>query len=80
MVRLPDIVALVKPRIHKLLLVAEAALPEGQFAAFRKIVLDELGNSGLNKDLEELFGKGQDHKDRSGTGRNTLAGKEVDHD
>jgi hypothetical protein len=80
MVKLWDIVALVKPRINRLLSVAEAALPPHQFAAFRKIVLDELGNSGLNKDLEALFGEGQDRKDRTGAGGNTLAGKEVDHD
>jgi hypothetical protein len=79
MVRLQDIVELVKPRINRLLTVAEAALPESQFMAFRKVVLRELGNSGLNKDLEALFGKGQEHKDRNGAGGNTLAGKEDDH-
>jgi len=35
----------------RLLLLAEAALPQRQFQAFRKLVLDEIGNTGLEQDL-----------------------------
>lgn len=66
MVELQDIVALLNPRKNRLLLYAEAALPERQFSAFRKLVLDELGNSGLIKDLEGLYGMEQDTKGRQG--------------
>ena len=79
MVRLQDIVELLNPRKNRLLLYAEAALPERQFAAFRKLLLDELGNGGLIKDLERLDGTGQDTKDRHGAGRHIHAGKEADH-
>lgn len=48
-------------RKNRLLLVAQAALPESQYEAFRKIVLDELGKSGFQKELEETFRR---HKDR----------------
>ena len=60
MTRLQDIVELINPRKNRLLLCAEAALPERQFIAFRKLLLDELGNSGLIGDLEELLSKGRD--------------------
>ena len=81
MVRLQDIVELLNPRKNRLLLYAEAALPERQFAAFRKLLLDELGNGGLIRDLEGLYGTGQDRdtKDRHGAGRHIHAGKEADH-
>ena len=39
----------------RILLVAEASLPESQFKAFRKMVLDDLGKNGLEKELKELF-------------------------
>jgi len=45
----------IKPRLSRVLLFAESALSEGQFRAYRKLVLDEFGNSGLEKELEELF-------------------------
>ena len=79
MVKLQDIVELLNPRKNRLLLYAEAALPERQFAAFRKLLLDELGNGGLIKDLERLYGTEQDTTDRHGTGRHIHAGKEADH-
>lgn len=42
-------------RKNRLLLVAQAALPASQYEAFRKIVLDELGKSGFQKELEDAF-------------------------
>ncbi len=63
-----DVTALINKRVHKVLGVAEAAIPgEKQFEAFRKITLDEFGKNGLLKDLEELD---DDKKERDGKGRN----------
>lgn len=76
MVTLNAVMDTIKPRINRLLLYAESSLPEHQFKAFRKLVLDELGNSGLNKDLERLFDK-EAPQDRQESGRNTYAKKEV---
>jgi hypothetical protein len=44
-----------RPRLNNILLVAESALPERQFKAFRKLMLDCFGKSGFGKDLDELF-------------------------
>jgi len=46
---------LINPRINQLLLVAQSSLPDSQFQAFRKIMLNEFGNSGLGKELDRLF-------------------------
>jgi hypothetical protein len=54
---------LINPRINQLLLVAETALPPSQFQAFRKITLNEFGNSGLGKELDRLF-KEKQYKER----------------
>lgn len=42
-------------RKNRLLLTAQVGLPEHQFDAYRKILLDELGRNGLEKDLEEVL-------------------------
>ena len=60
-------------RKNRLLLTAQVGLPENQFDAYRKILLDELGKNGFEKDLEEAL----QHMERHGMGRNTHAGKEV---
>jgi hypothetical protein len=59
------IVALINARKNRLLLVAEAALPASQFQAFRRVVLDEFGKSGLEKELERMFHE-DGNKDRHG--------------
>ena len=61
-------------RKNRLLLTAQVGLPENQFDAYRKILLDELGRNGFEKDLEEVL---MQHTERNGTGRNTHAGKGV---
>lgn len=66
----------IKPRLNRILTVAESALPERQFRAFRKLVLDEFGNDGLGKDLERIYGEDQSPS-RHGTGGNISARKEV---
>jgi hypothetical protein len=61
-------------RKRRLLLLAEAALPAGQYQAFRKLVLDELGTGGLEQDLVRIVSR-----TRQGTGGNIHAGKGVPH-
>ena len=61
-------------RKRRLLLFAEAALPPDQFRAFRKLVVEELGSTGLEQDLARVVKEG-----RQGAGGNIHAGKEVPH-
>jgi hypothetical protein len=68
---------LVKPRMKRILEFGELALAPGQFTAFRKLVLDEFGRSGLESELERVFR--EKRKEQVGTGRPTSQGKEVDH-
>lgn len=55
MVTLDAITKLIDQRKNKVLLLAQMALPESQFSAFRKLFLDEFGKSGLESDLGRLF-------------------------
>lgn len=71
---LPLILGKLDERKNRLLLTAQVGLPENQFDAYRKILLDELGRNGFEKDLEEVL---MQHTERNGTGRNTHAGKGV---
>jgi len=50
-----DIRQLLNRRKSQLLLVAQAALSNSQFQAFRSIVLHELGRDGLEKELYTLL-------------------------
>jgi len=70
---LPSIMDKLNERKNRLLLTAQVGLPEKQFEAYRKILLDELGRNGFEKDLEEAL----QHMERTGTGRKIHAGKEV---
>lgn len=70
---LPLILDKLNERKNRLLLTAQVGLPANQYDAYRKILLDELGRNGFEKDLEEAL----QHTERRGTGRNTHAGKEV---
>ena len=71
---LPLILGKLDGRKNRLLLTAQVGLPENQFDAYRKILLDELGRNGFEKDLEEVL---MQHTERQGMGRNTHAGKGV---
>lgn len=53
----------VSSRIHRILSVAEVALPDRQFEAFKKIIFDEFGNSGFKGDLTRIF-RDQEYKER----------------
>lgn len=71
---LPLILGKLDERKNRLLLTAQVGLPENQFDAYRKILLDELGRNGFEKDLEEVL---MQHMERIGTGWNIHAGKGV---
>lgn len=71
---LPLILGKLDERKNRLLLTAQVGLPENQFDAYRKILLDELGRNGFEKDLEEVL---MQHMERNGKGRNIQTGKGV---
>jgi hypothetical protein len=77
MIDLETVRGLIKPRMKRILDFGELALPAAQFVAFRKLVLDEFGRSGLESELERA--SRAQHKGVVGTGRPTPQGKEVDH-
>jgi hypothetical protein len=66
-------------RKTRVLRYAQAALPQSQFEAFRGLVLDEFGRSGLERELEGIAADYERCKGKE-SGRPTHAGKEVPHD
>lgn len=71
---LAEILERLSERKNRLLQVAQVGLPNNQFEAYRKILLDELGKNGFERDLEKVL---MQQTVRSGTGRPIHAGKEV---
>ena len=69
MVTKEHIMAAVRAHLRNILLSAEAALPGQQFEAYRKLVLNEFGKSGLEGELDRLFGSALEQA-RQGQGRN----------
>ena len=65
MVTVAAIIALLNQRKSRVLRVAEAALPDGQFRAFRSYLLDEFGR-GLERDLERLMAEQAKERTRDG--------------
>jgi len=55
---LQAILALLNARKCKVLTVAQAALPEHQFKAFKSLFLDEFGKNGLESQLVKLLNEG----------------------
>ncbi|HJW54154.1 MAG TPA: hypothetical protein VJ577_02680 [Burkholderiaceae bacterium] len=54
-------------RKSKLLDMAQAAFPQSQYIAFRKLLLNELGKQGFEQDLERILAEGsRQHKERAG--------------
>jgi hypothetical protein len=77
MIELDTVLRLIRPRMKRILDFGELALAPAQFVAFRKLVLDEFGRSGLESELERAF---REHlQEHSGTGRPTPQRKEVRH-
>ena len=64
MVTLPAILALLNQRKNRVLRIAEAALSESQFRAFRGLLLDEFGREGLERDLERLMAEREQATDK----------------
>ena len=58
------ILDLLNTRKNRVLLLAQAALPESQFQAFRTLFLNEFGKGGLERELARVFD--EHHKDRHG--------------
>jgi hypothetical protein len=56
------ILDLLNARKNRVLLLAQAALPDSQFQAFRTLFLNEFGKSGLERELVRLL----DEKNRNG--------------
>lgn len=69
MVTKDAILPLVNARLNRVLLIAQAALPEHQFDAFRRLILDEFGRAGLIRDLDTI--SDIPRQERHGTGRTT---------
>ena len=59
MLTVPVILVLLNQRKNRVLRIAEAALPETQFRAFRGLLLDEFGRDGLERDLERLVAEAE---------------------
>jgi hypothetical protein len=64
MVSAESIMGIINARLSRVLLIAQASLSEHQFKAFRTLVLDQFGRSGLTSELEELLKS--ERKDRQG--------------
>lgn len=71
MVERKDIEEIINKKLNYILLIGQSSLPENQFKAYRKLILDSFGEKGLGRDLERLFKESE----RQGTGGNTLCGK-----
>ena len=58
-IALQALLAAINARKQRVLLVAEASLPESQFRAFRKIFLCEFGEHGLEGELQKIYAENQ---------------------
>lgn len=58
-IALQTLLAALNARKQRVLLVAEASLPESQFRAFRKIFLCEFGEQGLEGELQKIYAENQ---------------------
>ncbi len=52
------VIALLNVRKSKILTIAQVAMTEHQFKAYRSLVLDELGKEGLESELAKLLDEG----------------------
>jgi hypothetical protein len=60
------VISLLNARKNRVLLIAQASLPEHQYQAFKKLFLDEFGDRGLEKELKPLLIDQQHGMDRNG--------------
>jgi len=52
---LNEIIDILNEGRKRILLYAQASLPQSQFEAFRKLVLDEMGKSGIEGKVMDIF-------------------------
>lgn len=52
-----ELFSTLKETMKQILLYAQASMPESQFIAFRKLVLDAFGSKGLQKEIHEVVSK-----------------------
>jgi len=64
MMLLQGIIRALDARKNRMLLIAEAALPETQYRAFRKLFLGEMGRDGLERELERLIAEQDKERNR----------------
>ena len=63
---LPAILEALSARKNKLLLIAQASLSQSQFLAFRTLLLDELGQKGLEGELVRILAPQKQGVERHG--------------
>jgi hypothetical protein len=64
MVMLDAIVQALNARKNRVLLFAQAALPQERFQAFRKLFLGEFGRDGLERELVRIITESRDERHR----------------
>jgi hypothetical protein len=66
----------INKKLNYVLLLGQSALPDSQFQAFRKLILDSFGKgeNGLGRELDRVFEE-QIRTKRLGQGRNILGSK-----
>lgn len=60
------VIDLLNSRKNKILLIAQTAMTENQFKAFKRLFLDELGERGLEQELKPLLTEKQHGMDGHG--------------
>ena len=63
---LPVMLGKLNERKNRLLQYAQVGMSQSQFEVFRKLLLDELGKNGYEKELEDALSQ---HTERQGTAR-----------
>lgn len=64
-IELAKLIELINERKNMVLIVAESSLPESQFKAFRKFLLMQFGEKGLEGELQKIYTE-QHFEGRSG--------------
>jgi hypothetical protein len=60
-IALHTLLELINARKSRVLLIAESSLPENQFRAFRKLLLCEFGEKGLEGELQRIYTEDRNH-------------------
>ena len=67
MVAREKIQRVISPRLNRVLTALELSVSKEKYLICRKVILDEFGNTGLVRDLEDLLG-GNGKQEREGSG------------